>query len=144
MFLAVEILAHGMSGEPVDYLSWKDRDEEANQFKEIIKQLKKKGFESGDIIVLSCVGRNESIVNYIDPDKFIIGDLGDDPKSYQALFSTIQSFKGLESKIVILTDIDNYNDSQLMYVGLSRARSKMYVLESDKASKQRKSNLVRR
>ncbi len=131
-------------GEPVDYLSWKDRDEEVARFKEVLKQLKKKGFESSDIVVLSCLSRKESIVGTIDHDKFIIGDIDDDPKSYQALFSTVQAFKGLESKVVILTDIDNYTDSQLMYVGLSRARSKMYVLESDKAAKQRKNNVIRR
>jgi ATP-dependent exoDNAse (exonuclease V) beta subunit len=60
------------------------------------------------------------------------------------LFSTIQAFKGLESKIVVLCDIDDYSDERLMYVALSRARSKMFVLESDNAAKQRKNILLGR
>ena len=45
-------------------------------------------------------------------------------------FSTIQGFKGLENKVIILVDIENFHDKKLMYVGLSRARTCLYVLET--------------
>ena len=106
--------------------------------------MKKKDFKSDDITILSPRRRTDSLWKYYDPDKDIIGDVDDDPKSYRAVFSTVQAFKGLESKVVIIADIDSYDDIKLMYVALSRARSKMYVLESDKAAKQRKSNTILR
>ena len=49
-------------------------------------------------------------------------------------FCTIQAYKGLENKIIILVDIDGFSEEQLMYVGLSRARSGLYIFESDKAA----------
>ncbi len=133
-----------VDGEPVEYFTWTNREEEIQQLKKVLRFLKSKGFKSEEVVILSLVKRNNSIVGEIDPDKFLFGNIDEDPKSYQALFSTVQAFKGLESKVVILTDVDNYDNTQLMYVGLSRARSKMYILECEKASKQRKAGLCGR
>lgn len=133
-----------VAGEPVEYYSWKDLDEEKEALKKVLKTLKTKGISSKDIMLLSPRKRPDSVVFALDPSKFVIGDIDDDPKSYQALFSTAQAFKGLESKVVIVTDIEDYSDTKLMYVALSRARSKMYVLESANAAKQRKANVIGR
>lgn len=133
-----------ISGEPVDYFTCDTEKEKIDVIKKILGELRRKNFTSSDIMILSPRKRQESIIGVLDSDKFIIGDIGDDVKSYRALFSTIQAFKGLESKIVVIVDIENYNDTKLMYVGLSRARSKMYIIESTQASKQRKHDLIRR
>lgn len=53
-----------------------------------------------------------------------------------ALNTTIHSFKGLENKVIILTDIENLFDKKLMYVGLSRATTLLYVIETEEANKQ--------
>lgn len=133
-----------VSGEPVDYFICDTNDEKLNAIKKILGDLRKNNFSSADIVILSPRKRKDSIVGALDTDKFIVGDIGDDVKSYRALFSTVQAFKGLESKVVIVVDVEDYNDSKLMYVALSRARSKMYVIESSQASKQRKQFLIRR
>ena len=133
-----------ISGEPVEYYSWRDLVEEKEALKKVLKTLKTKSISSKDIMILSPRKRSDSVVSALDPAKYVIGDIDDDPKSYQALFSTAQSFKGLESKVVIVTDIEDYSDLNLMYVALSRARSKMYGLESINASKQRKANVIGR
>lgn len=128
----------------MDYFICDTNDEKLNAIKKILGDLRKKNFSSADIVILSPRKRKDSIVGALDTDKFIVGDIGDDVKSYRALFSTVQAFKGLESKVVIVVDVEDYNDSKLMYVALSRARSKMYVIESSQASKQRKQFLIRR
>ena len=133
-----------ITGEPVDYYSWKNLDEEKEALKKILKTLKTKGISSKDIMILSPRKRTNSVINELDPANYVIGDINEDPKSYQALFSTVQAFKGLESKVVIVTDIDDYSNPNLMYVALSRARSKMYVLESVRAAKQRKAGVIGR
>ena len=51
-------------------------------------------------------------------------------------FCTIQAFKGLENSVIILVDIDSISDKQLMYVALSRARTALYVIESEAARKE--------
>ena len=43
-------------------------------------------------------------------------------------FSTIHSFKGLESQFIILTDLESVTDKRMLYVAMSRARYGLYVL----------------
>ena len=131
-------------GEPVDYFVWKSQDDQHKLLKDCISDLRKKGFSSESIMVLSPSKRQNSIVGVYDPDGFIIGDYGKELSPYYAMFSTAQSFKGLESEIIILTDINNYSDKRLMYVALSRARSKLIVLESKLASRERKNQIIER
>lgn len=133
-----------ITGEPVDYLVWENEDEERTKLFSCLKDLKNNGFDASSIIILSPKKRENSIVNIVDPDTFIVGNYGDDPKVYYALFSTVHSFKGLESEVVILSDIEDYSESRLMYVALSRARSKLIILESLEASEQRKKLIVSR
>ena len=127
-----------ITGEPVDFFIWDTKEEQGEKLLGSIKQLKKKGFKASSIMVLSPKKREKSIVGKYDEDEFLIGNYGADSSAYLAMFSTVHSFKGLESEIVILTDIEDYSDPQLMYIALSRARSKLIVLESAEASKQRK------
>lgn len=51
------------------------------------------------------------------------------------IFSTIHSFKGLESKIVLLCDVDDIegtNAKMLNYVAISRAKLLLYILCDEK------------
>ena len=51
-------------------------------------------------------------------------------------FTTIHSFKGLEAPVVIITDISKISDEQaisLLYVGMSRARTKLVLLIDTKS-----------
>ncbi len=127
-----------ISGESVEYISYENAEDEKTKFRECLKQLKKMGLSPEDIIVLAPNKREKTVLTIADPSAVVVGNYGEDPSGCYALFSTIQSFKGLESKIVILVDIENYNDTKMLYVALSRARSKLYVFESLSAAKQRK------
>ena len=54
-------------------------------------------------------------------------------------FASIHAFKGLEAPAVIITDINSLNDERsraLLYVGMSRARIRLFMLmhESCRAS----------
>jgi hypothetical protein len=59
--------------------------------------------------------------------------------------ATIQGFKGLVVKLVILVDIDkifDHNFSKHMYIGISRARGKLFVMVDEKVNKERMDNLA--
>ena len=127
-----------IEGEPVDYITYVDKDDQRNKLLETISSLRRKGIKSGSILILSPYKRGDSVVGFTDSDNNIIGNYGEDPNMYHALFSTIQAYKGLESEVVILVDIENYHNLNLMYIGISRARSKLFILESKGASRQRK------
>ena len=107
-----------------------------------LRRLKEKGIKNNEIVILSPNIRIKSVVNDIDPDKYLICDYGENLIENMISFSTIHSYKGLESKIVVLVDIEDYSKTNLLYVGISRARSKLIVFESKDASKQRKKNGV--
>jgi superfamily I DNA/RNA helicase len=55
----------------------------------------------------------------------------DPPPEGEVLVSTVHSFKGLESPVVILTEMDGYPaDHQLQLVACSRAKHELVVIES--------------
>lgn len=133
-----------IAGEKVDYYSWQTTEEEGKALKDILKELKRKGIASSTITILSPHKRENSVIDIIDKEGFIIGNFGENAEMYLALFSTVQAFKGLENEVIVLTDIDSYSDARLMYIAFSRARSKLYVLESVEAKKQRQKLIVGR
>lgn len=56
-------------------------------------------------------------------------------ESGQLAFSTIQAFKGLENSLIIITGfekLDTEDHQKLLYVGISRARIKLYLVLNDK------------
>lgn len=132
-----------VAGEPVDYIEWSKREEEKQKLKDLLKDLKNKGITAESIMILSRLKREKSVVGELDPYGYYIEDYGNAGTNIFAYFSTIYAFKGLESKIVILVDIENYDDVKLMYTALSRARSKLYVFESPLAYKQRTEKSLR-
>ena len=125
-------------GEPVEFIPYSDRQEECDKLIGALRQLKEKGIKNNEIVILSPNIRIKSVVNDIDPNKYLICNYGENLIENMISFSTIHSYKGLESKIVVLVDIEDYSKTNLLYVGISRARSKLIVLESGEASKQRK------
>lgn len=117
---------------PVDYRFWRDREHQASRLNEVLDMLARNGVSPSDIVVLSPrtfaasvasrvtqrVTPVERIENRVDVDDGIP-------------FSTIHAFKGLESAVVIVCDVEDIakdRDRSLMYVGMSRARSYLIVL----------------
>jgi superfamily I DNA/RNA helicase len=58
-----------------------------------------------------------------------------DPEFNKITFSTIHSFKGLENSVIVLTDVEDLTSiaaRSLLYVGMSRARQRLYMLLPEK------------
>ncbi len=125
-----------IEGEKVDFYTWKTKLEQITKFDSILSSLINAKINLCDITILSPVVRSNTIINESDFSKNIIDYQINNTKN-KITFSTIHSFKGLENKIIILLDIDSYNDKQLMYVAFSRARDKLIVLESMNAKQER-------
>ena len=43
-------------------------------------------------------------------------------------FDTVRRFKGLDSKVIVITDVDYYESDEFHYTGFSRAKLLLYVL----------------
>ena len=130
-----------VSGPQVEYITYRDQSEEADKLVNIIKNLSANQVERGRITILSPRKKEKSAVKFLKGIK--VQDYSVEIQD-EISFSTIQGFKGLENTVIILTDIESYDDVRLMYVAFSRARSGLYVLESESAKTEYDSLFIRR
>lgn len=130
-----------IEGIPVDYRVFKNEDEELDILESLLAELDDKNIDKGDITILSPIRRENSVVDRVSNYK--VKDYAFNVRN-QITFSTVQSFKGLENSIIILTDIESFGSEQLMYVALSRARSALFVLETKSANNEYNQLLARR
>lgn len=80
------------------------------------------GVPHSEIVVLSCVGKQNSITGDLVGHGKLLKRYGNDGQ--QASFASVYEFKGMESSIVILTDIaepKSNRDRDAFYVGMTRA-----------------------
>lgn len=118
----------------VNHITYSDMQDQKVRLEALLLDLKTKNIPEKDIVILSPKKRSNSVVELLD---------GYNIKDYSVKsagnirFSTIQAFKGLESSTVILTDIEDYQNERLIYVGLSRARFNLHIFETEKASSAR-------
>lgn len=122
-----------VDGTPVEHKIYNTQEEQLCQLKELVSKLIAEGISADSITILSPYKKENSIVSEITGVKIrdykpnCTGDVS---------FSTIQAYKGLENTVIIMTDIESFDHEQLMYVGLSRARSGLFILESNNARKE--------
>lgn len=140
-FKAPSELWSRVDGLPVNHETCDTETEAVEKLEHIIDNLIKNGIEKGKITILSTKRKEKSIVNQVSGIK--IKDFSFSSNK-EVSFSTIHSFKGLENTIIIITDIDTYECEQLMYVGLSRARTGLFLIETKNAHKEYNDLLTRR
>lgn len=125
-------------GTPVDYRYYDSTESQHIAISEVIHQLLADGIKPGDIIALSRLRFQNSGVFNAGDDSFRIIETDEGDAEQFGIpcirFITIQAFKGMESPVVILCDVDEVSngDSQcLLYTAMSRARSQLTVLVHD-------------
>lgn len=129
----VDALRAKVEGPPVNYITYTSLDDSKNKLENLLLLLKKNNIEEKHITILSPFKRENSVVSLIDG--FDIDDYK--PNSNNRIsFCTIHGYKGLENMIIVLVDVESLRADKLLYVGLSRARSGLYILESETAAKE--------
>lgn len=140
-----------VSGPQVQYESYRDKYEEGQKINTIIRSLKDSGVVGGDFIVLSKYSlpnpQNGLGATGLDRDLGTIKATGQlwKAKKNEVRFATISAFKGLETKIVIMTDVDRFagDDMRLLnYVAASRACAMLYVLYDCRAERERQDMIL--
>lgn len=117
----------------VKYIQFNDHEDEVLLLELEIDKLLESGIKKSDITILSPFKFEKSVVSAMK--KYQV-DLCN-KETQNITYSTIQGFKGLENKVIILTDIMTYNKPDLMYVAMSRARTLLYIFETHHAKKYR-------
>jgi len=130
-----------VDGPPVQYITWSTMESQCKKLKDVLKQLENAHIKPEQITILSPRKKEDSVVSMLDG--YVVKDFKV-PSGMNTTFCTIQAYKGLENTVIILTDIEAFSEEKLMYVGLSRACSGLFVLESEAAKKEYDDLWVRR
>ena len=129
------------TGMPVERRYWKTAPGFARTLTETINRLTNSGIPVDDIFILSPRRLENSVLADVEKvDELPLVDCSRtlDPPQECLRFSTIHSFKGLESQVVIIVDIEDVDDPRsqsLLYVGMSRARGLLILLANERARK---------
>ncbi len=98
----------------------------------VLQTLRAEGLAPEDIVILSPRRRENSLMAGVEnAGGFRIINREDRRTHTGVAFSTIHAFKGLESKAVVLVDLEPGPDSEsdaLLYVGMTRARARLVLI----------------
>lgn len=124
-----------IDGDPVNQSFWKNEKDLADLLETQINKLLDEDVLPKDIAILSPRKFGKSPASALKSNRFRIRDISNSndtvPEDNEITFSTIHSFKGMESPVIILTDMDNISSDfsrSLLYIGMSRASSYLSVL----------------
>ena len=121
-------------GAPVVKKVYKKDKDQAKLIAETVKELLADGIKPESITIVSPYRYQNSAVALM-PSEIQISEQHLPGKVY---FSTIDAYKGLENSIIIITDVaDLYRgkDISRLYIGMTRARSALYLLLSESANR---------
>lgn len=132
-----------IQGEEVILHSYSSEDDFRDRLKHRVKELIKGGVKPGEIVILSphtlvkSALKDDKFFHSICPFQQIAGCKYTALRDDSLKFCTVHSFKGLDAKVVILIEIEHFEDEksrELNYIGISRARSLLdiYYRESGK------------
>ena len=130
-----------IAGLPVDYRYYQSPESQRTALNEVLKRLLADGVKASEIVVISPLKLSNSGVAGIDGgDFFRIMEIGEMTPGRSRIpvirFATAQAFKGMESPVVVLCDVEQIADGEpqsLLYVSMSRARSQLTVLVHEQA-----------
>lgn len=126
------------NGEDVQKISYEDEKDFKKQVQGILKTLKKENISMKEVAFLAPKRYENSMLGQAGIE---VNELGDDFDASIDLpvYSTIQGFKGLDAKIVIITGVDHIrpeNFSRFLYIAGTRARTLLYIVASEDFWKQ--------
>jgi superfamily I DNA/RNA helicase len=130
-----------IDGPPVNYYTYSSAEEQENKLRGIIHNLLQNRVPPSKITILSPRTRQDSVVSLLE--NLNIADYGV-PVGNAITFCTIHAFKGLENSVIILVDMNSFAMINLLYVGLSRAKTALYIVMSDQAANEYQEMLKRR
>lgn len=141
-----------IDGVPVDYQFYADAADQTKRIETLLKKLTNDGISARKITILSPKTAENSCFPALQKlnsvkveqisDSFFDGEGVD-----KITFATVHSFKGLENSIIVLTDAEDLlsdNARSLLYVGMSRAKQRLYMILSENLREQYQSLLNER
>lgn len=120
------------NGEEVQKIEYSDEKDFCEKVKKTIKNLTNEKVDLNDIVFLGPKQYKKSMLKDVDIKIHELNTISA-PDVDMPVYATIQGFKGLDSKVVILFDVDCIRDesfSRYMYIAATRARTLLYIFGS--------------
>lgn len=120
-----------VNGDMPQIIFAKDKDLTILAIQKLIKEYKSKGFKNNEITILTTLTEEKSVLNgqeYIGDDK-IVKEIDNE----NIFFTSSRKFKGLESNVVIIVDVEkeefsDHEKKRNLYVAASRAKHKLDII----------------
>lgn len=124
------------NGEDVQLISYHGDKDYPEKILQIVKELRKENVPMEDVVFLSPKRLLHSKLSELDVKQFEVRELSgmEEIKKDIPVYATIPGFKGLDSKVVILIDLEQVSAERFqkyLYIGCSRARSLLYVIAEE-------------
>lgn len=124
-------------GNPVDVRVYDNPEDQIELLRKEVTRLKSKGVEPKDILVVSLRSRYNSGLSALNDEVFKWSEVNDSLSSVNINIVSAYRYKGLDKRVVILTDLepsDNdpgapHSKSNLLLVGATRAKEHLVVFK---------------
>ena len=129
----------GVAGPPVEHRYWRTSDDLVDALTKVVEELLEDGTTIDNITVLSPRRlANSALCGVKEITRFPLVDVSRnfDVSGPVLKYSTIHSYKGLESQVVIIVDIEEVDGDEhkaLLYVGMSRALGLLILMINERA-----------
>lgn len=145
-----------IEGLPVDYRYWRDQDHLLAKLTDVVRELLTEGIKAHDLVLLSPRKFSDSVASRLSCDlrgrqsvsvSEIRNGASHSSDDCKLGFATVQAFKGMESSVIILCDIEHVDSDEpqaLLYTAMSRARSLLVMLVHESVKKSVAQCLLRR
>jgi hypothetical protein len=126
------------TGIDPDFHSYSRQDEQKEILIDVLKSLYDDYYRPQDIIILSPQSPSRSTSAQIEtsPWKERLVQYGSGREGGYVQYTSIHAFKGLESPVIVITDLDSLSksrDRELFYVAASRSQERLIVLVDEDA-----------
>ncbi len=121
-------------GPAVDYRFWSSGEDQLTELDRSLGDLLRDGIHPEHITILSPVRFDRSVASELARNRWKVVDITGGATSAPdggVRFSTIHSFKGMETPVAVMTDLRGIEEADrhaLLYVGMSRARTCLVML----------------
>lgn len=127
-------------GREVDVRLYDKPEDQVEMLRKVVLDLKKKGVEPKDILVVSLRSKNHSGLASLNDDVFQWSDVSDSLNSLAINMVSAYRYKGLDKRVVILTDLEPskndpgapHSNANLILVGATRAKEHLVVFKQRK------------
>lgn len=127
-------------GREVDVRLYDKPEDQIEMLRKVVVDLKKKGVEPKDILVVSLRSKNHSGLASLNDDVFQWSDVSDSLNSLAINMVSAYRYKGLDKRVVILTDLEPsrndpgapHSNANLILVGATRAKEHLVVFKQRK------------